>query len=330
MLSSSSSGSGSGGGSGGSGSRKIRSFFTEPLTKKAARKNSSRGLRAEIYQCKSSAQDDDGKIIKGAGPPTGKNIVSFLTGMTSDENAALAQKLSAAFPHGKTDTKDPFTIDSRFPGGLPLEKPSKVTKEFFSPAGLAAAIDTMKIETGQAIEVTYDKNSAEIGAPIVSVAQSGTTVSITGSIGWLDQPEAEYNWLSKLDSEGSFSVRDNAWIVGKDTERAAAEIVTDAKDLFEQLGYSCQWYSFCLNSAAAFAHCSQFVTRTTEQRTNELYTPHYRNRTTASAEGGRNMGGDARAAAQLRPETRDTYICTVARVGTFFLLQQLPYFICLP
>ena len=125
----------------GPGNRKKRSFLATPPTAKKAK---PAGIVAEIYNCRGALNDGAGKIEKGKGPPTGKNIISIFTGLAEAENAALAAKIAAAFPHGKTETAPPFSKQSQFPGGAPLCKPSKVTKEFFTPRGLQVTVDTVK------------------------------------------------------------------------------------------------------------------------------------------------------------------------------------------
>ena len=91
---------------------------------------------------------------------------------------------------------------------------------------------------GKKIIVRNSKNFEDVVAPIVSVQQHGTAVHISGATAWLDQDEAEYNWLSRL-GDGAMSARDNAWIVETFNDAEAEELAQAAKDLLDELGYEC-------------------------------------------------------------------------------------------
>ena len=58
-------------------------------------------LVVEIYQCRGTIFDANGNPTKGAGPLTGKNFASFITGAQRADNERFATVLNK-FKHGKT------------------------------------------------------------------------------------------------------------------------------------------------------------------------------------------------------------------------------------
>ena len=119
-----------------------------------------------------------------------------------------------------------------------MRKPSKVVKEIFSQKGLATATNIAESSLCKKVTVRNAKNSSDVVNPIVAVKQHDTEVHITGDVRWLDQDDAEYNWLSRL-GDGRWSVRENAWVIKLHTNAEAEDLVQDATDLMEELGYEC-------------------------------------------------------------------------------------------
>ena len=116
-----------------SGSRsRGRDWASEPLTAKASKtKQAVDALKCEVWECRSAGPPDPqtGFQKKGAGPPTQKYVASFFVGLDDAEREKLVDVLRENVKHGKTSHQGPYTQDSKFPGGPPLTKPSKVTKE---------------------------------------------------------------------------------------------------------------------------------------------------------------------------------------------------------
>ena len=228
----------------------------EPMTAKAPRTKDKEldDVEAELYECRAPGPaDDNGKQKKGAGPPTLKYIASFYTGDSMEANEATKVKLAADIKHGKIGTATKFELESQFPNGAPLVKPSKVTVEVFNPAGFELAVSKIEEIVGKPVRV---KNRSLIKSAYLSFEQYGVEVHIKGgAIRWLDGDDKEYNWLSKIHSSGKFVMRENAYVITGNDEDHATELLERAKDLCRFLGYQEARAPWC-DSSIHLTHCA--------------------------------------------------------------------------